>query len=80
MNLNNLYDSLMEYESIFDIDYESIIDNFEDSEDYEHNIKSLKLKRKELEKLSNTYNIDCFTINITPLKEQFEQHIAKINN
>ena len=37
-------------------------------EDWETNIKAIRVKRKDLEKLSESYKVDCFQISSTPFK------------
>jgi len=37
-------------------------------QDWEFNIKNIRLKRKELEKLSDNHKVECFNINVSPFK------------
>lgn len=37
-------------------------------DDWEFNIKNIRHKRKELEKLPDYQKIDCFNVNIAPFK------------
>ena len=60
------------------INMEVIIEkHFKTNEDWEHNLKALTSKRSELEKIPETFKIDCFTINLGPFKNSVEDLIQR---
>jgi len=38
-------------------------------EDWEYNIKNIRVKRKELEKINENYKVECFSVSVTPFKQ-----------
>jgi dynein heavy chain 2 len=67
------------------LEMESIIEKyFKTNEDWDGNLKGLRLKRRELEKIPETHKIDCFTISLSPFKNAIEdliqRHIEAITN
>lgn len=50
------------------LDFEGIKKQMKNIDDWEFNIKNIRHKRKELEKLPDYQKIDCFNVNIAPFK------------
>ena len=71
-------DSFKQWTSMGAINMEVIIEKyFKANEDWEFNLKNLRLKRRDLEKVPETFKIDCFTISLSPFKNTIEDLIQR---
>ena len=48
--------------------------------DFEHNFKTLRQKRKDIERIPDTHKIHCFSISTTPLKSALEDHLQRLSD
>ncbi|KAL4440929.1 hypothetical protein ABPG74_009342 [Tetrahymena malaccensis] len=66
--LQNLLEKFRNWTVIGYLDSDKVEEKLQDIEDWEFNIKNIRTKRKELEKLQDSYKIECFNVNLTPFK------------
>ena len=50
------------------LDIETFKEKLVNIEDWDYNIKNIRVKRKELEKLNDSFKIECFNINVSYFK------------
>lgn len=73
VKLSKLVDSLRPWTVLAYIDVEGMVETVLKSvDDWEYNVKNLRLKRRELEKLPDTHRIDCFGINLISFKSNVD--------
>jgi len=76
--LNKLLKSLEGWTVIGMIDAESFIEkNLKTAEHWSENFKTMLGKRRELEKMQDTYKIDCFNVSISPFKQSIEDLLQR---
>lgn len=49
-------------------------------EDFEHNLKVLRQKRKDVEKVPDSHKIHCFNISVAPLKNSLEDQLQRLSD
>lgn len=63
------------------IDLEALIEqHVKTVKDVENNLKLLKQKRKELEKLQDTQKVHCFEVSLVPLKTTIEDQLQRLSD
>eukprot|EP00828_Plagiopyla_frontata_P016361 TRINITY_DN2149_c0_g1_i9.p2 TRINITY_DN2149_c0_g1~~TRINITY_DN2149_c0_g1_i9.p2 ORF type:complete len:1025 (+),score=167.76 TRINITY_DN2149_c0_g1_i9:246-3320(+) len=60
------------------IDISNIEEKLKTLEDWDYNIRNLRFKRKELDKLQEQFKVDCFTIYATQFKNQVDDMLQRI--
>ena len=48
--------------------------------DFEHNLKTLRQKRKDIERIPDSHKIHCYNISTTPLKSALEDHLQRLSD
>ncbi|OMJ92391.1 hypothetical protein SteCoe_4833 [Stentor coeruleus] len=49
-------------------------------EDFDHNFKTLRQKRKDIERIPDSHKIHCFNISTTPLKSSLEDQLQRLSD
>jgi dynein heavy chain 2 len=75
LRLLSILDSLSPWRAVSFVDLNNIEEKFKNIEDWDNNIRVLKFKRKELEKIQDFYKVDCFNVNAIPFKNQIDDHL-----
>lgn len=80
--LDNMLNTFLPWTALGYFDLETYIEeNFKDVKDWENNFKMLRVKRKELEKLNESYKIDnFFNIRMEPFKKGIEDLLSRMND
>lgn len=59
---------------------QEMVDELSDPKGWDMNFKSLKAKRKEMDKIPDTIKIDCITISTVVLKSVIEEHLERLSD
>ncbi|EGR34149.1 hypothetical protein IMG5_022750, partial [Ichthyophthirius multifiliis] len=76
--LQKLVQSLRPWTAICYLDVQKLEEKLQTIEDWEYNIKNIRVKRKDLEKLQDHYKIDCFHVTISPFKNSADDLLQNI--
>jgi dynein heavy chain 2 len=69
------------WSALGNIDIQSYIEaNFTTVQDWEDNFQMLRLKRKELKKLPDSFKVDCININIVPFKAGIDELFRRMTD
>lgn len=79
--LTNLLKKYSVWVKIGQVDLDKFIeDNVDQPESYTNNFKSLRAKRKDIERLPDSEKIDCCTVSLTPFKFFLEELMHRIGD
>ena len=77
-NLEVYLEGLKQWGVLGILDVETFEQLVHTPEEWEANIKILKLKKKEVEKVQDYSKIDCFVVSTNTLKQQVEDSLSKL--
>lgn len=59
---------------------QELVEGLTEPKDFDMNFRSLKAKRKEMDKIPDTIKIDCITISTVVLKSVIEEHLERLSD
>jgi dynein heavy chain 2 len=59
---------------------QEMVEQLQESKDWDLNFKALKAKRKEMDKIPDTIKVDCFTVSTVVLKNVVEDQMDRLND
>ena len=81
LELKDLLDSYKQWCVLGRVNIENLVEEkIKTIADFEHNFKTLRQKRKDIEKIPDSHKIHCFNISTTPLKSALEDHLQRLSD